>query len=78
MNDLKILKEKTTKKESVKIREDESWDSTDGSRETAMKAAQSLREFLKKKPKYHLQIERGRVDRAMKAFTNPEEDQEDE
>ncbi|MFW9978747.1 MAG: 4Fe-4S binding protein [Candidatus Thorarchaeota archaeon] len=67
-----------TMKEPVRIKQDIAWDSIDGEREAAMKAAQNLRELLKKKPKYHLQIERGRVDRVIKAIKNPEEDQEEE
>ncbi len=66
------------RKESQQIKQHEAWDSVDGERKAAMRAAQDLRNLLKKKPRHHLQVERGRVDKLIKTMKSPEKGQEEE
>ncbi len=58
--------------------QDSSWDMADGERQAAMRAARKIKHLFQKEPKYHMQLERGHVERVVKAIQEAEEDPEEE
>ncbi|MHA1907209.1 MAG: 4Fe-4S binding protein [Candidatus Thorarchaeota archaeon] len=68
---------KPVERPRVRINEGSAWDSTDGSREEAMKAIERVRDIIRKNPRTHLQLERGQTDRVIETIKNPEEPQDE-
>ncbi len=64
------------RKQRIQVQEDTAWDSSDGERERAMRAAQRMRDLLKRKPRLLQQFERGRVDKVVEEFTSQEAQKE--
>jgi len=57
----------------VKTSAKKGWESEDGKREHAMMSAQRIKELMKKKPRLHLQFERGNTNKVVEAVRNSEE-----
>ncbi|MCK5240285.1 MAG: 4Fe-4S binding protein [Candidatus Thorarchaeota archaeon] len=68
---------KAVERPRVRITEASAWDSVDGEREVAMKAIERVRDLLRKKPRTHLQLERGQTDKVIKTIKDQEEPQDE-
>ena len=64
---------KISEKRQVQIKEEHAWDSIDGMRDRAMKAAQRLKDMLKENPRLQLQLEKGRVEKVVERFKEAQE-----
>ncbi|MFW9909074.1 MAG: 4Fe-4S binding protein [Candidatus Thorarchaeota archaeon] len=60
-------------RQRVKPNERRGWDSIDGERDKAMAAVQEIRDFLRKNPRVHLQLERGNTKKVIKSIREQEE-----